>query len=166
MTTSDFSPLFRYGIGFDRVKRALDAATATGPAAHPSYDIIRQGEDDYRLVMVVSGCTHEDVEIEVKENVLKVSATPPSHAEDVTFVHRGIAADKFEHLFQLADHIEVESARVANGLLQIDLRRVVPETLKPRRIPVTADGHTNKGTIENRGTIEGVAVNEAKQEAA
>jgi molecular chaperone IbpA len=141
--TYDFAPLFRTAIGFDRLARLADSATAAATPSYPPYNIERTGDDSYRLVMAVAGFAQEDIDLTVRDNTLfvagrvqpeeDISSTEASHP---AVLYRGIAGRAFERRFALADHIQVEGAELKNGLLVIGLRRVVPEALKPRRIPI------------------------------
>ena len=137
MTNYDFAPLFRTAIGFDRLARLMDtaASAAEGPS-YPPYNIEKTGEDTYRLTMAVAGFRSEDLELTVKENTLFVSGRSPNEGQKAEVLYRGIAGRSFERRFVLADHIVVDGADLQNGLLHISLKRVVPEALKPRRIPV------------------------------
>ena len=139
MNTLDFSPLFRTAIGFDRLARQLESARSVGEAqSYPPYNIEKTGEDSYVLTMAVAGFGPGDLEVVARENVLTVSGRAPGAEEGRSFLHRGIAGRAFERRFVLADHIVVEGASLENGLLQLGLKRVVPEALKPRRIAVEA----------------------------
>ena len=141
MNALDFSPLFRTAIGFDRLARQLETArTLPDAQSYPPYNIEKTGEDSYVLTMAVAGFGPDDIEVVARENVLTVSGRAPQPEEGRSFLHRGIAGRAFERRFVLADHIVVEGANLENGLLQLSLRRVVPEALKPRRIAVQA-GH-------------------------
>jgi molecular chaperone IbpA len=88
--------------------------------------------------MAVAGFGKEDVQIEVKENTLSIRGEKKVSDKERTFLHRGIASRAFERRFQLADHVEVRSADVTDGLLSIDLEREIPERLKPRTIEIGA----------------------------
>jgi molecular chaperone IbpA len=139
MNTLDFSPLFRTAIGFDRLARMLETArTAPDSQSYPPYNIEKTGEDSYVLTMAVAGFGPNDIEVVARENTLTVSGRAPQNEEGRSFLHRGIAGRAFERRFVLADHIVVEGATMENGLLQLSLKRVVPEALKPRRIAVQA----------------------------
>ncbi len=135
MNAVDFAPLFRTAIGFDRLARMVDSA-ANADAAYPPYNIEKAGDDSYRLTLAVAGFGPEDIELTVKENTLLVAGRVSAEAPKVEVFHRGIAGRAFERRFVLADHIVVEGADLKNGLLQIALKRVVPEALKPRRIAI------------------------------
>jgi molecular chaperone IbpA len=135
----DLSPLFRTAIGFDRLARTLETArTASDGNGYPPYNIEKTGEDSYVLTMAVAGFGPNDLEIVVRDNALTVTGRAPQAEEGRSYLHRGIAGRAFERRFVLADHMVVQGAGLENGLLQIELRRVVPEQLKPRRIPVLA----------------------------
>lgn len=137
MTTLDFSPLFRTAIGFDRLARLVDTATASAEApSYPPYNIEKTGEDTYRLSMAVAGFRPEDLDLVVKENTLLISGRVGDEGEKAELLYRGIAGRAFERRFVLADHIVVEGADLQNGLLYVGLKRVVPEALKPRHIAI------------------------------
>lgn len=142
MTSFDFSPLFRSTVGFDRLSRMLETNMLNEQAqAYPPYNIVKVSDDDYRITMAVAGFGDDDIEIVAQENQLTVQgrAQPKQPAEKgVTYLHRGIAERAFERRFQLADHIKVTGAELANGLLTVSLAREVPETLKPRKIEIKA----------------------------
>jgi molecular chaperone IbpA len=138
MNAIDFSPLFRSAIGFDRLARLMDTArNAPDATGYPPYNIEKTGEDSYVLTMAVAGFSEADLEITAQENTLTIAGKPQPQPEDGRrYLHRGIAGRAFERRFVLADHIVVEGADLANGLLHVALKQVVPETLKPRRIQV------------------------------
>ena len=139
MNTLDFAPLLRTAIGFDRLARQIESARGTGDAqSYPPYNIEKTGEDSYVLTMAVAGFGPGDIDVVARENVLTVSGRAPEAHAGGQFLHRGIAGRAFERRFVLADHIVVEGANLENGLLQLALKRVVPEALKPRQIPVQA----------------------------
>jgi molecular chaperone IbpA len=139
MRSYDLSPLFRSTVGFDRVTRLLESALNgddNGANAYPPYNIEKLGDDQYRISMAVAGFGEGDLEITAHPNLLIVQGKARDN-EGTTFLHRGIAGRAFERRFQLADHIRVTDAVLANGLLHIELVREVPETLKPRSIQIT-----------------------------
>jgi len=137
MTTFDFSPLFRTAIGFDRLARLADTAVSAASApSYPPYNIEKTGEDSYRLTMAVAGFRQEDLEMVVKDNTLIMSGRVAEEGQKNEVLYRGIAARAFERRFALADHIVVDGANLRDGLLHVDLKRVVPEALKPRRISI------------------------------
>ena len=146
MTTIDFSPLFRSMIGFDRLSSALENAYRSEPGGYPPYNIEVSGENEYRITMAVAGFADQELGVEVKENILTVSgARSDSEDDERRFLYRGIANRSFERKFQLADYVRVVDARLENGLLHIDLRREIPEAMKPRKIEVRSEGGTLLG---------------------
>lgn len=138
MRNFDFSPLYRSAIGFDRMANLLDnlSRAEQNQPAYPPYNIELTGEDKYRITMAVAGFDQSELTIEVNQNNLTVSANKATETQQRTYLHQGIAARSFERRFQLADHVQVQSANYENGLLHIDLQRVIPEALKPRTIPI------------------------------
>lgn len=152
MNAFDTAPLFRSAIGFDRLTRLIDTARAAseGPA-YPPYNIEKTAEDAYVLTMAVAGFGPEDLEITAQDNVLVVSGKmPPVNEQERRFLHRGIAGRAFERRFVLADHIQVEGADLANGLLNVALKRQVPEALKPRRIAIGAAQPRQQPVLEGK----------------
>jgi len=105
---------------------------------YPPYNIERLTENEYRITMAVAGFGKQDVQIDVKENTLSIRGEKKVLDTEPTFLHRGIASRAFERRFQLADHVEVRSADVKDGLLSVDLEREIPERLKPRTIEIGA----------------------------
>ncbi len=138
MSSQTLTPLFRTAIGFDRLARLMDAAASAPDVTYPPYNIEKTGEDSYTLVMAVAGFSPEEIELTVKENALFVSGRVATDNSKSEMLYRGIAARAFERRFALADHIVVDGAELRNGLLQVGLKRVVPEALKPRRIAINA----------------------------
>jgi molecular chaperone IbpA len=138
MNAMNLSPLFRTAIGFDRLARLADTVSATAETGYPPYNIEKTADDSYRLTMAVAGFRPDDIELTVKDNTLFIAARPQVEGEQPELLYRGIAGRAFERRFALADHIVVEGADMDLGLLHVLLRRVVPEALKPRRIPVGA----------------------------
>ena len=136
-TAFDFSPLYRSSIGFDRVFDLLEnASRATTTIDNwPPYDIARTGEDDYRITMAVAGFSPDELSMTQEQNMLLVSGQK-SGDDTGEFLHRGIAGRTFQRRFQLADHVKVTGAGLENGLLTIDLKREIPEEMKPRRIEI------------------------------
>ncbi|KAB2705198.1 MULTISPECIES: Hsp20 family protein [Brucella] len=141
-TTFDFSPLFRSSIGFERLVNALEAASRVESIDNwPPYDIAKTDEDEYRITMAVAGFSEDELSITQEQNMLLVagSKTPD---ENTQYLHRGIAGRSFQRRFQLADHVRVEGATLVNGLLTINLRREIPEEMKPRRIAISSQEKT------------------------
>ncbi|EKF40795.1 small heat shock protein HspB [Nitratireductor indicus C115] len=155
-TTFDFTPLFRSSVGFDRMLHALEAANRVESIDNwPPYDIARLGEDDYRITMAVAGFSQDELTITQEQNLLIV-AGQKSGDDNVEYLHRGIAGRSFQRRFQLADHVRVENASLVNGLLTIELKREIPEEMKPRRIEITSEA-TPARIEANTHTAEKIA---------
>ncbi len=137
----DFTPLYRSTIGFDRLANLLETVTQFDPTAptYPPYNIEQVAENDYRITMAVAGFGDADLSVEVKEGVLTITGKRgPTEEPKGRFLFQGIAGRAFERRFQLADHVEVKGARLENGLLHVDLARVIPEEKKARRVSITS----------------------------
>ncbi len=137
MRTVDFSPLYRSAVGFDRLASLLEAAAGADTASgYPPYNIETVGENAYRIEIAVAGFRPEELNMEVRENLLTVQGRKAQTEDGKRYLHRGLAARNFERRFQLADHVEVTEAKLADGLLVISLKREIPEALKPRKIEI------------------------------
>ena len=132
----DFSPLYRSTVGFDRLFNLLEAG-AREDDGYPPFDILRDGEDSYRITLAVAGFRPEDIEVVAQQNQLTVTGKRAEDNGKGDYLHRGIAARAFERRFQLADFVEAGNASFENGLLSIALKRVVPEAMKPRKIEIS-----------------------------
>lgn len=158
MTTYDFAPLFRSTIGFDRLAHLVEDAMRRDEAgtAFPPYNILKTGEDSYRITLAVAGYSEGDLSVESKENTLTVTGGRKPADEGVTFLHRGIAEGSFKRTFQLADYVRVANATYENGLLHIELVREIPEAMKPRRIEINSSPMA-KAAAKAKKMIEGKA---------
>lgn len=136
MRSYDLTPLYRSSVGFDRVFDLLDNMGKAETAGYPPYNIERLDENDYRITLAVAGFADDEIDIEIKENALTVKGVRKDADDSRQFLHQGIAGRSFERRFQLAEHVEVAGASLVNGLLDIDLRRVIPEAMKPRKIAI------------------------------
>ncbi len=133
----DLSPLFRSTIGFDHLADLLDSMPSAGSdGGFPPYNIERLGENQYRITMAVAGFGREDISVEVKEGLLTVKGEKKGDGDKREFIHRGIAERSFTRTFRLEEHVEAEAADLKDGLLHVDLVRVIPEAMKPRRIEI------------------------------
>lgn len=147
----DFSPLYRSTVGFDRLFTILDSlAQPEGAQTYPPYNIERTGENTYRITMAVAGFSEDEIQIEAHRNQLKVTGEKGTEKldENTDTLYRGIASRAFERRFHLADFVEVSGASLKNGLLHIDLKREIPEEMKPRKIAVTALADNEAKQIE------------------
>lgn len=137
MRNFDLAPLYRSSIGFDRLINLLESNQGQGNnGGYPPYNVELVAENHYRITIAVAGFAESELEITSHDNLLTVRGSHPEDQEQRTYLYQGIAERNFERKFQLAEHVHVRDARLENGLLYIDLERVVPETNKPRRIEI------------------------------
>jgi molecular chaperone IbpA len=139
MRTFDFTPYRRSTIGFDRLFDMLET-NARGSTAenYPPFNLERLAEDRYRITLAVAGFKRDEVEITAQQNLLVVAGRKAEQSDEQksAVLHLGIANRSFERRFELADFIVVENADLADGLLTIDLRREVPDAMKPRKVAI------------------------------
>jgi molecular chaperone IbpA len=136
-TTLSLAPLFRHSVGFDRFNDLFESALRSeAGTTYPPHNVEKHGDDHYRIVIAAAGLVEDDLEIQVEKGVLTVAGGKREHNEGITYLHQGIAQRAFRLSFRLVDHIEVQGAQLSNGLLSIDLLRVVPEEAKPKRIAI------------------------------
>ena len=136
MRNLSLDPFWRTSIGFDRLFDMLDQSLRYQPEDnYPPCNILRTGEDAYRISLALAGFKPEQIDVTVHENVLTVSGRGEDNPTE-DYLHRGIAGRPFTRRFSLADYVEVKGASFENGLLQIELARELPEAMKPRRIDV------------------------------
>ncbi|MCX2897900.1 Hsp20 family protein [Pseudomonas mandelii] len=136
-TAFSLAPLFRSSVGFDRFNDLFETALRNEPGStYPPYNVEKHGDDQYRIVVAAAGFQEEDLDLQVEKGVLTISGGKRDTTEGVTFLHQGIAQRAFKLSFRLADHIEIKAADLRNGLLSIDLLRVIPEEAKAKRIPI------------------------------
>lgn len=138
MRSLDFAPLYRATVGFDQMADLMDRVLTNdaGAQSYPPYNIEKTADDAYRISIAVAGFTSDELDVEVKENALHISAKKAEDAGERKFLHRGIATRAFSRRFHLADHVKVTGAAHENGMLHIELAREVPEALKPRKIEI------------------------------
>ena len=140
MRSLDLTPLFRSTVGFDRFSNLFDTAlrdTENVPS-YPPYNIEKLSDDEYRVVVAVAGFKEQDLTLTVQENQLTVSGKheESTQSKEPNFLYKGIGTRAFERKFNLADHVKATSANLENGLLTVSLKREVPESVKPRMIPI------------------------------
>jgi molecular chaperone IbpA len=142
MRTFDISPLLRSSIGYENLNRLVEFAGRVdgSESTFPPYNIEKLGDGAYRIAMAVAGFAESELDLTVQENTLIVTgaAQPEAEGDSRVFLHRGIAKRAFERRFQLADTIKVTGASYANGLLNIELVREIPEHKKPRKVNIGA----------------------------
>ena len=146
MRTFDFAPLWRSTIGFDRFFDLINETQHLEVDNYPPYDVLRTGEDSYRINLAVAGFSPDEIAITAQQGKLTISGRKmePTPKDSVEVLYHGISARPFERHFNLDDHVEVQGASFANGLLQVDLVRRIPEAMKPRKIAISAGGEQPK----------------------
>jgi molecular chaperone IbpA len=151
-TSFDFAPYRRSMVGFDRLFDLLegDMRGGTWNDGYPPFDLERQGDDSYRITLAVAGFRPDEIEVVAQQNQLTVTGKRSEDQDVGEYLHRGIAARPFERRFQLADFVEVRSAEFDNGMLRIDLQKIVPEAMKPRKIEITHAGNGMSSIEDNR----------------
>ncbi|MGE5564157.1 MAG: Hsp20 family protein [Bacillota bacterium] len=135
----DFSPFRRSTVGFDRLFDMLENSTlGQTQENYPPFDLIKEGENEYRIELAVAGFRPEELDITAQQNVLIVSGRKKDESEEkgTDYIYRGIATRSFERRFALADHIQVRGADMKDGLLKIELKREIPEAMKPKKISI------------------------------
>ena len=135
----DFTPYRRSTVGFDRLFDMLEnSVPGNGGENYPPFDLVKTGDNDYRIDLAIAGFRPDEIDITAQQNVLIVSGKkkeePDSKGSD--YIYRGIATRSFERRFALADHIQVRGADLKDGLLAIELVREIPEAMKPRKIDI------------------------------
>ena len=143
MRSYDLTPLYRSTVGFDRVFDLLDTMSKAETGGYPPYNIERIDDNEYRITLAVAGFGEDELELEIHENTLKITGARNENEGDREFLYQGIAGRSFERRFQLAEHVKVAGASLVNGLLNIELQREIPETLKPRKIAINGGEASN-----------------------
>jgi molecular chaperone IbpA len=139
LTTLDLPTFHRATIGFDRLFNEMEARFANSASqGYPPYNIVQNGDDDYVISIAVAGFGMEDLEITKERNILKIEGTSPKGDETVNYLHKGIGGRNFRREFTLADHVEVVDANLSLGMLNIRLKREIPEELQPKKIEIKA----------------------------
>ena len=151
LTTLDLPTFHRATIGFDRLFDELERGFANSPNGngYPPYNIAQVNDDEYVITLAVAGFSMDNLDIEKDKNVLKIEGTAPKGDEEVNYLHKGIAGRNFRREFTLADHVEVVNATLDNGMLNVYLKREVPEELQPKKIEINA-GLTLEGKAQDK----------------
>lgn len=146
----DFSPFRRSTVGFDRLFDMLENSSF-GPAQenYPPFDLIKSGDNEYRIELAVAGFKPEEIDITSQQNQLVVSGRKNEETEQKgsDFIYRGIANRSFERRFALADHIQVRGADLRDGLLVVNLVREIPESMKPKKIDIGGTSQEQRSAI-------------------
>lgn len=143
LQTLNLPGFHRQFIGFDRLfdemDRVFENTPTNGSGGYPPYNIAKLSDDEFMISLAVAGFAMDDLSIEKDKDVLKIEGSTPKGDEDVNYVHRGIAGRNFVREFNLAEHVDVKSAKLENGMLNVHLVRDVPEEMKPKKIKIVSD---------------------------
>ena len=142
MNFGDMEKALGFTVGFDsmfdRLFGALDHPNPNpnNKQGYPPYNIRKDGETKYFIEMAVAGLSEEDLEVELKEGILSVQSKPLNEEDETTYVHRGIAKRTFERNFTLSEDIIVKGCDLNNGMLIVELEKIIPEEKRTRLIPI------------------------------
>jgi len=153
MRNLNLDPFWRTTIGFDRLFDLMDESLRFEPEDHyPPCNIVRTGENTYRISLAVAGFKPDQISVTVEQNMLSISGRAEQKRDAADYLYHGIAERPFERRFNLADYVQVKGASLQEGLLQIDLERELPEAMKPRRVEIRVG--KSVGQDEKVRTIE------------
>ena len=150
ITTLDLPHFHRATIGFDRMFNELERQFANSPNGngYPPYNIAQINDDEYMISLAVAGFGMDNLEITKDGKVLRIEGTAPKGDEHVNYLHKGIGGRNFRREFTLADYVEVHCANLELGMLNVHLKREVPEELQPKIIKINdntiIEGETDK----------------------
>ena len=148
LTTLNLPTFHRHMIGFDRMfdemDRLFENSPTNGTGGYPPYNIAKLNDDEFMVSLAVAGFSMDNLEITKDKDVLKIEGKAPKGDDEVNYLHRGIAGRNFVREFTLAEHVDVKSAKLENGMLNIHLVRNVPEEMKPKKIEINV-GQTIEG---------------------
>lgn len=131
-TFGRFSP---FSIGFDRLFQQLQAQSVVNQQNYPPYNIVKVDDENFVIELAIAGFDKKEVSVELEKNVLKIEGK--SKDDDKDFIHKGLASRSFERQFTLADDVEVSGGKLENGVLKVELKRVIPEEDKPIKIKIS-----------------------------
>ena len=151
LTTLDLPSFHRATIGFDRLFNELEFVNRsnTNGQGYPPYNIAQINEDEYMISLAVAGFGMDNLDITKDKNVLRVEGTSPKGDENVNYLHKGTGGRNFRREFTLADHVEVQGATLEIGMLNIHLKREVPEELQPKKIAINAPSQVEALTVDS-----------------
>ncbi len=153
MRRYDLTPLFRTTVGFDRWNDLFNAAFRADEsvASYPPYNIEKVGDDSYRVTLAVAGFGADDLNVTARESLLVISGKlAETSGNGADYLYRGVAARAFDRRFSLADHVKIIGSSLANGLLEVDLTRELPEAMQPRTIAIETKRASKRKAIEGR----------------
>ena len=150
LTTLDLPSIHRHFVGFDNIFNEMDRMFENSKSqGYPPYNIAQINENEYMISLAVAGFGMDNLSIEKDNKVLKIEGTAPKGDDDVNYLHKGIGGRSFRREFTLAEHVEVAGANLELGMLNIHLKREVPEEMKPKKIEINT-GSTIEGTVSEK----------------
>ena len=150
LTTLDLPSIHRHFVGFDSMFDEMDRLFENSKSqGYPPYNIAQINENEYMISLAVAGFGMDNLSIEKDKNTLKIEGTAPKGDDKVNYLHRGIGGRNFRREFTLAEHVDVHNAELHNGMLNIHLKREVPEELQPKKIEINS-GKTIEGTVSEK----------------
>ena len=152
ITTQDLPSIHKHFVGFDQMFNEMDRMfenSANKGAGYPPYNIAQLNENEYMISVAVAGFGMDNLSIEKDKDTLKIEGTAPKGDDEVNYLHRGIGGRNFRREFTLAEHVDVHNAELKNGMLNIHLKREVPEELQPKKIKIN-EGLTIDGEVADK----------------
>lgn len=152
ITTLDLPSIHKHFVGFDQMFNEMDRMfenSANKGAGYPPYNIAQLNENEYMISVAVAGFGMDNLSIEKDKDTLKIEGTAPKGDDEVNYLHRGIGGRNFRREFTLAEHVDVHNAELKNGMLNIHLKREVPEELQPKKIKIN-EGLTIEGEVADK----------------
>jgi molecular chaperone IbpA len=152
ITTLDLPSIHKHFVGFDQMFNEMDRMfenSANKGAGYPPYNIAQLNENEYMISVAVAGFGMDNLSIEKDKDTLKIEGTAPKGDDEVNYLHRGIGGRNFRREFTLAEHVDVHNAELKNGMLNIHLKREVPEELQPKKIKIN-EGLTIDGEVADK----------------
>lgn len=150
LTTLDLPSIHRHFVGFDNIFNEMETMFENSKSqGYPPYNIAQINDNEYMISLAVAGFGMDNLSIEKDNKILKIEGTAPKGDEDVTYLHKGIGGRSFRREFTLAEHVEVAGANLELGMLNIHLKREVPEEMKPKKIEINT-GNTIEGTVSEK----------------
>jgi molecular chaperone IbpA len=148
MTTLELPALQSATIGFDRLFDELDRQFANSKSnGYPPYNLAEINDNEWMISVAVAGFSDEDLDVTIDRNILTIEGAAPQGDDNVNYLYKGIAGRSFQRQFTLADYVFVEDARLDRGILNVHLKREVPEELQPKSIKINT---THTGSIEDK----------------
>lgn len=131
-----FRDFNRFTVGFEPTLRMLDKARSSINDGYPPYDLEQLGPEKYRLSMAVAGFKADDIDITIQNGTLDITGNTSKDDKDKTYLHKGIASRSFKRTFYLNAYLKVTKSELIDGILAIDFEQELPDTMKPKKIPI------------------------------